>query len=40
MNQSGVIFEREFGMRTAEEVRKIVAFDPGPGWSRVAETEQ
>jgi hypothetical protein len=40
MNQNGVISEREFGARTADEVRKLVSYDPGPGWSRVAETEQ
>jgi Protein of unknown function (DUF2950) len=32
MNQRGAILEREFGARTAEEVRQITAFDPGPGW--------
>ena len=35
MDRSGAVFEREFGARTAEEVQRITAFDPGPGWSRV-----
>lgn len=30
----GVIYERDFGPGTPSAVRKIDAFDPGPGWSR------
>lgn len=33
-NLDGVIYERDFGPDTATAVRKIVSFDPGPGWSR------
>ena len=39
MNHQGRIFEREFGERTLEEVRRITAFDPGPGWDAVNEAE-
>jgi hypothetical protein len=35
MNQQGVVFEREFGDRTLEQVQRMMAFDPGPGWTRV-----
>ena len=30
----GAIYERDLGPDTAARVRKIDAFDPGPGWSR------
>ena len=33
-NLDGVIYERDFGPDTSTAVRKIVSFDPGPGWSR------
>jgi hypothetical protein len=33
-NLEGVIYERDLGPDTATLVRKIKAFDPGPGWSR------
>jgi hypothetical protein len=33
-NLDGVIYERDLGPDTASLVRKINAFDPGPGWSR------
>lgn len=33
-NLDGVIYERDFGPDTPSAVRKIDAFDPGPGWSR------
>jgi hypothetical protein len=33
-NLDGVIYERDFGPDTSSLVRKINAFDPGPGWSR------
>ena len=39
MDHRGAIFEREFGARTAEEARRITAFDPGPGWTRVEQAE-
>ena len=35
MNRRGAVFEREFGARTADEVRQITAFDPGPRWTQV-----
>jgi hypothetical protein len=34
MNQRGVIFEREFGADTMEQVRRITGFNPGPDWHR------
>jgi DUF2950 family protein len=40
MDYRGAIFEREFGARTAEEVRQISVFDPGPGWTRLDEGER
>jgi hypothetical protein len=40
MDYRGAIFEREFGARTAEEVRQISVFDPGPGWTRLEEGER
>ena len=33
-NLDGVIYERDFGPDTAAAVRKINAFDPGPGWTQ------
>jgi hypothetical protein len=39
MDHRGAIFEREFGARTVEDVQRITAFDPGPGWTRVQEDE-
>ena len=39
MNHRGAIYEREFGDRTAEEVRRLTAFDPGPGWTRLKDEE-
>ncbi|HWL83198.1 MAG TPA: DUF2950 family protein [Roseomonas sp.] len=39
MDHRGMIFEREFGDRTVDEVRRMTAFDPGPGWDRVEEPE-
>jgi hypothetical protein len=39
MNHRGTIYEREFGPRTAEEVRRMTVFDPGPGWDPVGEGE-
>ena len=33
-NLDGAIYERDLGPETASLVRKINAFDPGPGWSR------
>lgn len=33
-NLDGAIYERDLGPDTATLVRKINAFDPGPGWSR------
>ncbi|MFC3127483.1 DUF2950 family protein [Pseudoroseomonas globiformis] len=40
MDHRGVIFEHEFGARTADEARRITTFDPDPGWNRVQESEQ
>jgi hypothetical protein len=37
MNHRGVIFEQEFGIRTASQIRSTTVFDPGPGWTRVEE---
>ena len=39
MNHRGVIYEKELGSQTAEEVRRITVFDPGPGWIRAHEGE-
>ncbi len=39
MDRKGAVFERELGARTAEEVGRITAFDPGPGWTRVDTAE-
>jgi hypothetical protein len=39
MNQQGRIFERELGDKTLDEVRRLSAFDPGPGWDLVEEEE-
>jgi hypothetical protein len=35
MNQTGVIYEQEFGDRTLEVVRQITSFDPDDKWSEV-----
>ena len=37
MNQSGDIYEREFGEQTLQAVRQITAFDPDENWSPVEE---
>jgi hypothetical protein len=39
MNHSGTIYEKELGNRTAEEVRRMTVFDPGPGWAPAHEGE-
>jgi hypothetical protein len=40
MDRRGAIFEREFGDRTAEEMRRLAVFDPGPGWTRLDDAER
>ena len=37
MNQTGIIFEHEFGDDTAKAVTAIEAYDPGPDWTQVEE---
>ncbi|NMJ41059.1 DUF2950 domain-containing protein [Roseomonas sp. JC162] len=37
VSHTGVVYEQDLGPDTAREAREITAFDPGPGWSRVAE---
>jgi hypothetical protein len=37
ISHDGVVWERDLGPGTAAAARAIQAFDPGPGWTRVAE---
>jgi hypothetical protein len=37
ISHDGVVWERDLGPDTAAAARAIQAFDPGPGWARVAE---
>jgi hypothetical protein len=37
VSHHGDVWERDLGPDTERAARAIVAFDPGPGWSRVAE---
>jgi hypothetical protein len=37
ISHDGVVWERDLGRDTAGVAAGIAAFDPGPGWSRVAE---
>lgn len=38
-NHSGAVFQRDLGEKTADEVSKITAFDPGEGWTRVSDED-
>ena len=38
-NQSGIIYEREFGDQTFEAVRRIAAFDPDDEWTEVEDAQ-
>jgi hypothetical protein len=40
MDWRGKIYEREFGADTLAQIARITAFDPGPGWERVAAAER
>ena len=35
VNHDGVIYQRDFGPRTAKRAKAITAFDPDPGWTMV-----
>jgi|LNFM01.1.fsa_nt_gb hypothetical protein len=37
VNHLGTVWEQDLGPDTAREAAAITAFDPGPGWTRVAE---
>lgn len=37
ISHDGMVYEQDLGPDTAREAREITAFDPGPGWTRVAE---
>ncbi|MEZ6197143.1 MAG: DUF2950 domain-containing protein [Planctomycetota bacterium] len=37
VNQAGTVFEADLGADTAARVAEMTAFDPGPGWSAIAE---
>ena len=37
VSHSGQVWERDLGPDTAREAAAITSFDPGPGWTRVAE---
>ena len=37
VSHHGVVYEQDLGPDTAREAREITTFDPGPGWTRVAE---
>jgi hypothetical protein len=37
VSHAGVVYERDLGPRTGRIAAAIAAFDPGPGWSRVAD---
>jgi len=35
VNQDGVVYQKDLGPQTADLVKSMSAFDPGPGWKRV-----
>jgi hypothetical protein len=37
ISHDGVVYEQDLGPDTTREARMIQSFDPGPGWTRVAE---
>lgn len=37
INHDGVVFEQDLGPNTARDARMIRSFDPGPGWTAVAQ---
>jgi hypothetical protein len=39
IGHDGVVWESNLGPRTARVAAGITAFDPGPGWTRVADPE-
>ena len=35
VNQAGVVYQMDLGLKTAEIAKAIKLYDPGPGWQRV-----
>jgi hypothetical protein len=39
VNHSGVLYQRDLGAKTEDEVEKVTSFDPVPGWVRVPDKD-
>jgi hypothetical protein len=39
LSHSGVVYQRDLGEATADEVLKITTFDPGDGWMKVPDKD-